>query len=121
MRLIGLGLTVLILTAEPGHAALSGPDRTTFLAGFNRGCVSGLRGDLRAAGVPTRLIVAMCGCAGRRLAATLDYDQTFTRYTLGQPEPGLSPELRASAMDAVQYCLSRTNVGYAGLKVTPNK
>jgi hypothetical protein len=124
MRLIGaIAATALVLSSGVGRAALTGPERASFLAGWNRLCYRSLRSQPVFSGVSSRTFASLCACAGPRIASSVDYDQLFSRYNpeVGQ-RPQLDPEMvQDVSQDALIYCLNRHGGYMPGMTVTPNK
>ncbi|HEY1561724.1 MAG TPA: hypothetical protein VGF71_12685 [Caulobacteraceae bacterium] len=121
MRLIGVvAAMAVVLSSSVSKAQLRGAERSNFVTGFNRTCIAGFRSNQMMADVPSRSAASICGCVSRRVADTIDYRDTWSRYKVGSG-PQVPPELRDAMMEGVQYCISRRSDGFAPMKVTPNR
>ncbi|HEY1415699.1 MAG TPA: hypothetical protein VGF42_07420 [Caulobacteraceae bacterium] len=124
MRILGIAAaTALVLSSGVGHAALTGPERATFLAQWSRICAPGLNRDPRFSGVSPRTFASICACAGPRIADQVDFSEMFARTNAasGQRPQLDSAWLQDVGQDAVYYCLNRHGGYMPGVTVTPNK
>ena len=120
MKLVSVVAAMAVVMASgASHAQLRGPERSNFLTGFNRACMAGFRSNQMMVDVPSRSVTSICSCVSRRVADTIDYSDTWSRYKLGS-SPQVPPELQDAMMEAAQYCVSRRSDGFAPMKVTPN-
>jgi hypothetical protein len=124
MRLIGVvAAMAIVLSSAVSHAALTGPERATFLAQWRRICAPGLSRDPRFSGVSPHTFASICACAGPRIADQVDFSEMFVK---SNPASGQQPQLDPAwiqdvGQDALYYCLNRHGGYMPGMTVTPNK
>ena len=122
MRILRIAVAAAaVMSSSVGHAALTGAERSNFLANFRQVCFRMLREDPRGSGVQSHTFSTICACAGSRIADQLDYTQLFASSD-ANGRPKFDPQLwQDLGEESVQYCLNRHGGYMPGMNVTPNK